>query len=261
VTAVDAHEDDAGPLLDGRYRLESHPGPARSGPVLADAYDEASDRAVTLALLPATSSLRDRLALRLQVRRVSESEHPGLAPVLDVVDTESTFALVLPLLPGARLLTEVGVLPEAGPEHLIEAVEALHAVGRAHGALDERAVVVLPDSTVLLLPLPPEPGALPAEDLPALERLVSRYGASPADAVPSQRHGGLHPAQPERATGDAPRAALQAQPVPRSFPPHGATAVVRHRRTWRPAAVRAALVLCGALGGAVLADLLSRLVS
>jgi hypothetical protein len=233
---------------------------------VVEAYDEASDRAVTLVLLPARSSLRDRLALRLQVRRAAESPHPGLAPVLDVLDTEATLALVLPLRPGARLLTDVGVLPEDGVQQIQEALEALHAVGRPHGALDEHAVLVLPDSTVLLLPLAPEPGAQPAEDLPALARLARRYGAGHADQIPAQRSSataatverpnhGRH--SRERGGIGHPAPTSPTLPAPASRP-HGATVRSHRHRSSRHLALRGAMVLCGAVAGAGLADLLSR---
>jgi hypothetical protein len=266
MTAVDAQGHSARPLLEGRYRLESDPGPEGRGPSVVEAYDEASDRAVTLVLLPASSSLRDRLALRLQVRRAAESPHPGLAPVLDVLDTEATLALVLPLRPGARLLTDVGVLPEDGVEQIQGALEALHAVGRPHGALDERAVLVLPDSTVLLLPLPPEPGAQPAEDLPALARLARRYGAGHADQIPAQRSSataakveqpnhGRHTRERGGIGHPAPVKAALHRPT---TPPRGATVHSHRHRSSRHLVLRSAVVVCGALAGAGLADLLSR---
>ena len=256
MSTVDAHEHGAGRLLEGRYRLETSLGTEHREPLVVDAYDEESDRAVTLLLLPATSSLRDRLALRLQVRRAAEIEHPGLAPVIDVLDTESTLALVMPLLPGARLLAEGATLPADGPQRLRAALDALHAVGRPHGALDAGAVLVLPDSTVMLLPLPPEPGAVPSEDMLALERLISGYAPHGGEAIPPQRHATSHPAGAHRAPSPArtlPGASLFHETTPRIQSKHG--------RSWRPVAVRVLIVLCGALGGAALADLLSRLVT
>ena len=248
--------DGAGRLLEGRYRLEISLGTEHREPLVVDAYDEESDRAVTLLLLPATSSLRDRLALRLQVRRAAQIEHPGLAPVLDVLDTESTLALVMPLLPGARLLADGATLPADGPQHLRAALEALHAVGRPHGALDAGAVLVLPNSTVLLLPLAPEPGAVPSEDLLALEQLISGYAPYSEEAIPPQRHATPHPAGAHRAPSPA-----RTLPGASLFHENTSGTKSHDGRSWRHVAARLFVVLCGALGGAALADLLSRLVT
>jgi hypothetical protein len=255
MTTLGAHgsESGAGPLLEDRYRLEVEPSPSRSAPVLAHAFDEESDQWVTLLVLPDSSSMLERLALRSQVRRLAEVDHPQVPRVLDVVDTETSLAVVLPFAPGAQLLSDVGVLPVDGPAQLRSALQAVHAIGRAHGGLDEGAVLVLPDATVGLLPVPPDPAATPAEDLRALGRLAARYGHGTEHDIPSQREAGPLPGTTGRPLPERPAYAGATR-----LPP---TAAWPRRRPWEAGALRAAVVAAGALGGALLADLLSRLVT
>jgi hypothetical protein len=249
-------EHGAGSLLLGsRYRLEAVPGSDRGAPVLVHGVDEASGRAVTLLLLPGSSSMLERLALRSQARRFAEIEHPGVATVLDVVDTRESLAVVLAHAPGARLLADGWALGGDGIEQLASALRAVHAIGRVHGALDEHAVLVRQESTVQLLPLPPDAAAHPEEDLRALEALAARRGSGAprgTRGVPPQR----------TAPPFAPPVAPPAAEVPGTG---GATRLARSadtaRRSWAAGGRRAAVIVGGACGGALLADLLSRLVT
>ncbi len=249
-------EHGAGPLLGSRYRLETPPAADQDVPVLVHGTDEVSAGAVTLLLLPESSSMLERLALRSQVRRFTEIEHPAVARVIDVLDARPSLAVVLPHAPDARLLADGGGLPADGVTQLAGALRAVHALGRAHGALDEHAVLVLPDSTVQLLPLPPEAAALPEEDLRALEALALRSASGSASGgatgIPTQR---TVRSQPDPL----------AQPPADSVPSGGATRFAppraSARRSWESGGRRAAIIVAGACGGAVLADLISRLVS
>ncbi len=250
-------ESGAGPLLQERYRLEEEPPPGRARPVLVEGFDEVSERTVTLLVLPDSSSMLERLALRSQVRRMSEIEHPGLPTVLDVVDTEAGFAVVLPASPEARLLADGGFLPADGPAQLRSALQALHAVGRTHGALDEHAVLVLPDATVRLLPVPPDPAVRPAEDLRALAALAARHGHGAEPDVPAQRV-----ARPPRPPVTPPATAASAvRPPTGGATRFRSTSTSSYPRSWQSGAPRAGLVAAGALVGALLADLVSRLVT
>jgi len=271
MTTLGAHGagSGAGPLLEDRYRLKVPPPADRSAPMLADAFDQETQQWVTLLVLPDSSTMLERLALRSQVRRLADIEHPRLPKVLDVIDTRSSFAVVLPFCPDARLLADVGILPADGPDQLRSALQALHTTGRAHGGLDEGAVLVLPDSSVQLLPVPPDPAGTPAEDLRALAALASRHGRAiqhdvppQHDVGPQQEVGTQHDVPPQR---EAPPPSASASRPSASSPGYaGATrlepsAAPPRRRRWESGAPRAAVVAAGACVGALLADLISRL--
>lgn len=259
-----ADVDGRGQVLEGRYRLPAAL-PEGDKPVVLEAMDELLARRVSLLLFPLTGALGDRLALRLQLRRTAKTVHPRLAEVFDVIDGPEWAAVVFAHRPGGRLLGDGVELPPAGPQQLRDAVLALHASGRAHGAVSEDAVLVLPDASVLLLPLPTKPSALMADDLQDLHELVLRHAArvaadqtaalSLADMTNAATaalpiNGGGHPATSVEALHTSVIEAPTQQPTP------GPAAQHRHRPL---GARRGALILAGGCAGALVADVLSHL--
>lgn len=225
---------------------------------LLQAHDEVLDRDVTLLLLPSTGGVGDRVALRLQLRQLSSTQHPHLAHAFDVVDAPDRLGVVLRLLPGAQLLSALpaqalthGVLEQVG-----EALRFLHDAGRAHGSVTADAVAVLPGGDAVLLPVPARPGAVPADDLRALTALAGVLRSTPAPAIATA---------PATAALDAPTTVI-------SLPPAGPDHPAAVRADLPPSqpdqppvvpalasASRVAFVLVGGFGGALLADLASRL--
>lgn len=254
-------------VLAGRYTLSA---PADGGVQLVVGHDEVLGRDVSLLLLPSSVGIRERLSLRLQLRQLSSLQHPHLAHAFDVIDAPGQLGVVLRLLPGARLLTEVG--PDLTSPHLVEqireALQALHAAGRAHGSVSTDAVAVLPDGSAVLLPLPARPGARPEDDVRDLARMAPPLTAAPTKAVPlvEARVSRLPVVEapttvlPVVVTRD-PTATHILAPVAAPVPATCRVTPVPARTAPQPGARRGrvAVIAAGGFGGALLADLASRL--
>lgn len=237
-----------GDVLAGRYTLAE---PAHGGLQLVVAHDEVLDRDVSVLLLPGSSSVGDRLALRLQLRQLSSLEHPHLAHAFDVVDVPGQLGVVLRLLPGAVLLSSLGpdLASSRVGEPVRQALGALHAAGRAHGSISADAVAVLPDGSGVLLPLPARLGARPEDDLRALARAFpAPFPPSVVEAPTTVLSVVYAPTLAQTA------AALVPAPSTASGAARPATAL-----TIGSASNRAALIAAGGFGGALLADIVSRL--
>ncbi|MBD5788007.1 hypothetical protein IF650_17765 [Cellulosimicrobium terreum] len=163
----------------------------RSGPVGQDVVVNGDGRRcdVTYVPVPADAAERDGLVEHLR-GLAEEDEH--LVTVRAVLESaEGELAVLTDHHPGLRL-DELAAA--RGPFAAGEAVTVLvpvaqglvtlHRSGRAHGALDARAVVVEPDGrAVLRVPLVPVPGTGP-DDVRRLARLVVDLVPSAASAHP-----------------------------------------------------------------------------
>ncbi|MBC7678967.1 MAG: hypothetical protein H7233_08255, partial [Pseudorhodobacter sp.] len=132
------------------------------------------------------------------------------------------------------------------------ALRFLHDAGRAHGSVTADAVAVLPGGDAVLLPVPARPGAVPADDLRALTALAGTLRGTPAPAVT--------PDPPATAALDAPTTVI-ALPLPVPAPGYASTPAPAQAGppVAGGSASRVAFVLVGGFGGALLADLASRL--
>lgn len=256
-----------GQVLAGRYTLAEG---THGGVQLIVGHDEVLNREVTLLLLPSSVGISERLALRLQLRQLSSLNHPHLAHAFDVVDTPGQLGVVLRLLPGACLLGNAG--PDAAtPRHVEQvrsALGALHAAGRAHGSVSPDAIAVLPDGNAVLLPLPARPGARPEDDLRDLAKMATPLSAAPTVAVEAPTSV-LPAAAPDLTTvlptAPVPTTATQVlAAVTASVPtaePAAAPAPVGSEPRPEARSGRVAIIAAGGFGGALLAELASRLLS
>ena len=119
------------------YEVISHLGRGGMGTVV-QVREVATDQRYALKVLPRVDdALRQRLLRegRLQGRL----DHPGIVPVVDVLDIDGHPGLVLELVPGGRTLADriaEGGLDDAEvhrlADALFDAVEAAHAIGLVH---------------------------------------------------------------------------------------------------------------------------------
>lgn len=245
--------------LDGRYETRQLASAGRPVQLLA-AYDTVLQRSVSLLLLPRSTSLSERLALRLQLRHLAGVQHLHLAHIFDVVDSPAGLAVVVESLPGAVLLSDLPAnsLGRGDAQRVVtevgEALAALREAGLAHGAVSTSAVALTPDRRALLLPLPTRTDARPADDVDDLSRLVTEIEASSLAAAEPRSAG---PGAATRTADRRPGSTPSLPSVPSAVPSEAGRSA-RDRGALRASGSRLALVLAGGFGGALLADVVAQ---
>ncbi len=189
--------DVEGQLLAGRYRVGERVGEGGMGAVYR-ATDERLRRAVAVKLLPA-QAVGDAAAmerLRREALFGASIEHPGIAHVYDVGDTDDGGAfLVMELVKGASLralLKSDAWTDRARVFAIVETARALgaaHRAGLVHRDVKPDNIMVRSDGRVVLLDFGiAKPG--PADGVDALT-LTARgsFIGTPAYLAPEQAHG------------------------------------------------------------------------
>ena len=138
----------------GHYDVTALIGEGGMGQVY-QATDTKLNRAVALKILPdAFASDPDRLA---RFQRKAQVNHPGIAAIYGLEESDDTRALVLELVEGPTLADRIakGPIPvdEALPiaKQIAEALEAAHEQGVIHRDLKPANIKVKADGTVKVL--------------------------------------------------------------------------------------------------------------
>jgi putative tryptophan/tyrosine transport system substrate-binding protein len=182
------------PRVHDRYRIVRELGAGAFGRVFL-AEDEQTSQRVAVRVLPLAASAVPNIARIIQSTRRSimaaPTSHPSLTRVLEVGQVEpGQISIVTELVEGRRLseILAAGKPLDFGPSRrwvldLGGAIEVLHNLGRVHGAIRPRNVMVLADGRVKLMDI--ELAGL--RDTTAL-----RDGNAPAEYMaPEQVNGGL----------------------------------------------------------------------
>lgn len=154
----------------GRSDLPVLPGDLRAEMVLARSPTRVVVRArrpgeapvVVKATAPGAGR-GERARLRREARRLDAAAGPGLVPLLDVVETRGTTALVLALAPAGTLARGPAVDPDRLAADLRAALDRLAALGLTHRALHRDHVTLTASGTGFLTggghlgPGPPPP--------------------------------------------------------------------------------------------------------
>ena len=172
----------------GHYDVTSLLGEGGMGQVW-QATDTQLNRQVALKILPdAFASDPDRLARFTREAQILASlNHPGIAAIYGIEETEGTRALVLELVEGPTLADRIaqGAMPldDALPiaRQIAEALEAAHEAGVIHRDLKPANIKVRKDGTVKVLDfglakaLEPAPEADPSQS-PTLTAAATQMG-------------------------------------------------------------------------------------
>jgi putative ABC transport system substrate-binding protein len=182
------------PRVHDRYRILRELGAGAFGKVFL-AEDEQTSQRVAVRVLPGAASTVPNIARIIQSTSRSimaaPTSHPSLTGVLEVGQIEhGQISIVTELVEGRRLseILAAGKPLDFGTSRrwvldLGGAIEVLHNLGRVHGAIRPRNVMVLADGRVKLMDI--ELAGL--RDTPAL-----RDGNAPAEYLaPEQVNGGL----------------------------------------------------------------------
>ena len=169
------------------------------------ATDTKLNRQVALKILPeAFATDPDRLArFQREAQVLASLNHPGIAAIYGLEESEGTRALVLELVEGPTLADRIaqGPIPidEALPiaKQIAEALEAAHEAGVIHRDLKPANIKVREDGTVKVLDfglataLDPSPDADPSQS-PTLTAAATQMGVIMGTAAymsPEQAHG------------------------------------------------------------------------
>jgi putative ABC transport system substrate-binding protein len=151
-----------GQRIHDRYRIVRELGAGAFGTVFL-AEDEQTSQRVAIRVLPRAASAVPNIARIIQSTSRSivaaPTSHPGLAGVLEVGEVEpGRISIVTELVEGRRLseILAAGKPLDFGTSRrwvldLGGAIEALHNLGRVHGAIRPRNVMVLADGRVKLM--------------------------------------------------------------------------------------------------------------
>ena len=178
---VDARPALASGTVIGAYRIVEQIAAGGMGEVYR-AHDTKLGRDVAVKVLPPTlANDRDRLArLEREARLLAALNHPNIAHVYGLEESNGTRALVMELVEGETLAERIarGPVPitEALPiaRQMCEALEAAHDHGIIHRDLKPANVKVRPDGTVKVLDF-------------GLAKVVDTAAPSTAGASPTQR--------------------------------------------------------------------------
>ena len=107
--------------------------------------------------IAASAEAAVRAGVRRRLARLAALDAPQLAPLRGIGEHAEGFRLSFELPPGARDLARLRAERTLRPAELVgvalelcQALAALHAVGLAHGALDQEQVFVTRDGAILL---------------------------------------------------------------------------------------------------------------
>ena len=152
-------DDRTGDWLAERYRLDTRIGEEAGGAVY-EAWDGAYLLRVVVRILPPAlvPTPETLTAYRQQAGRVRRVARPGLLPLHDLAQDGETVYLVLDAFPGPTLAeslrAEGGPYPPLAAARLLrpvaEALDALHAAGVVHRAINLDTVMVTPEGTGVL---------------------------------------------------------------------------------------------------------------
>lgn len=106
-----------------------------------------------------------------RARGFARADHPLLPCVLRVDSAAAQIWVALPL--GRSVADEPPALPPRATARLVEALEALHAVGGAHGAIDAEHLYFFDGELCLAYPRGESVGATPEADREALDRVLA----------------------------------------------------------------------------------------
>ena len=142
----------------GPYEITAQIGVGGMGEVYR-ATDTKLDRQVAIKVLPeAVASDPERLArFDREAKTLAALNHPGIAAVYGLEDSDGSKALVMELVEGPTLADRIaqGAIPvdEALPiaKQIAEALEAAHAQGIIHRDLKPANIKLRPDGTVKVL--------------------------------------------------------------------------------------------------------------
>jgi serine/threonine-protein kinase len=142
----------------GPYEIVSALGVGGMGEVYR-ARDTKLNRDVAIkVLLPAVANDPDRLArFSREAQVVASLNHPNIAHIHGLEESDGTRALVMELVEGPTLADRIGIGPipldEALPiaKQIAEALEAAHEQGIIHRDLKPANIKVRPDGTVKVL--------------------------------------------------------------------------------------------------------------
>src|SRR5262245_8819190 len=182
------------PRVHDRYRIVRELGAGAFGKVFL-AEDEQTSQRVAVRVLPLAASAVPNIARIIQSTSRSimaaPTSHPSLTRVLEVGRVEpGQISVVTELVEGRRLseILAAGKPLEFGTSRrwvldLGGAIEVLHNLGRVHGALRHRNVMLLADGSVKLMDI----------ELAGLREMAAlRDGNAPAEYMaPEQVNGGL----------------------------------------------------------------------
>lgn len=184
-----------GPLGDGRYEPLRRIGQGGSGQVWL-ARDRRLDREVAVKRVPVPGHLPDdeRDALRERIRREARAaariDHPGVAPLFDVVVGEDAIDLVMSYIDApdlGRLVRREGPLDDAAAAavglQVLDVLEAAHAQGVVHRDVKPSNVLVSEDAVHLT-----DFGIAALADETAMTRTGTALG-SPGYVAPEQAEG------------------------------------------------------------------------
>ncbi|MFN2167611.1 MAG: serine/threonine-protein kinase, partial [Anaerolineae bacterium] len=124
-------------------------------------------------------------AFTARARRLARLDHPGLAPVLRLIEANGTVCMLSPWYPGEALTTALPGRQDAGGTGsrdlvlaLMDALAYLHEHGQAHGAISPERIRVDAEGAPVLLPGHEYSGTEDAYAAP--EQLQGRQTAGPA---------------------------------------------------------------------------------
>ena len=182
-------------LGDGRYELVRQIGRGGSGQVWL-ARDHRLERDVAIKRIPVPPHLPDeerdlvRERIRREARAAARIDHPGVAPLFDIVADDDAIDLVMTYVEApdlGALVRRSGPLDDAAAAVLglqvLEVLEAAHAQGVVHRDVKPSNVLVGDDSVVLT-----DFGIAALADETAMTRTGTALG-SPGYVAPEQAEG------------------------------------------------------------------------
>jgi Tol biopolymer transport system component len=140
----------------GRYTTVALIGRGGMGEVWS-AYDADLDRTVALKFLSSEALLAlDASQITREAKTASALNHPGIVTIHEVVQSESTFAIVMELVEGKPLRELCGnpvPLPEVAGigRQIADALAAAHACGTVHGDIKPENILLRPDRYIKVL--------------------------------------------------------------------------------------------------------------
>jgi serine/threonine-protein kinase len=185
-----------GAVVAGRFRLERLLGEGGMGEVWA-AQHLVTRRSVAVKLVRSAEDERTRRRVEREARAASAVHHPGILPILDVLELDDgTPALVMELLSGrslgARLISD-GPLPLVEAARLLlpvaEALQAAHRQGVIHRDLKPDNVFLCDDGQVKVLDFGVAKVLAPTEDERLDLTLTGEVVGTPHYMAPEQAFG------------------------------------------------------------------------